>query len=591
MGPRSLSQAGGGGTVTRHPSVVAGLVLDRAPVGMALIDANDRLVWVNTALTVLACPTGGELIGRNLNELFRPFVNLLGERGSYHTLSPGEEWQQAWLLVDDSANARLGLMSCVSFDRDAGEADSLAEPLMWLVTFIDLNADAESVLERRHADIGSVASAWIFEDRLSHAFERADRLGQRLGVMLVELHGISRLMVEHGAEVASRVSRRAGRRLVNTLRREDSVVQLDRERWGILLEHPMSPETLQVIADRCLEALEPPFTLSGYSPALIEPRIGIALCPEDGEEAGELLAHAEKALEEAPLGSFAFYDGSLQQLMEIQQCFRQELQEALMFPDQQLYLVFQPQFDLSSRHCCGLEALVRWRHPRRGDIAPEEFLGLAAEMQLIDRLDRWVLKEVMAQRRRWREAGLVLGDWDVAVNIHPCLLDQVSFDGRALDLYLRQLCSADSGGDERLDWLSLEVDGTGLFEVGYRQSHLLRRLVALGIRLGVDRLGQSPVDLFGMASLPVSLGKLGPDTLRALAEPSSSARQSVAALIRCFETLEFTAVAVGVETASQLETVRALGLMRAQGHLLGAPLEAHALLAWVAAGARPAAPL
>lgn len=602
LGPTTLLQAASAGKVAHHPSVVAGLVLDRAPVGLALIDANDRLLWANTALTELACPTGGELQGRNLNELFRPFVNLLGERGSYHTLSPGEDWQQAWLAVDDSASARLGLMSCVAFDRGADASlDSGTDPLMWLVTFVDLDADADAVLDRRHADIGNVASTWIFEDRLSHAFDRADRLGQRLGVMLVELHGLSRILVDHGGEMASRVSRRAGRRLVNVLRREDSVVQIDRERWGVLLEHPVTPETMQLVADRCLEALEPPFTLPGYQPALIEPRIGIVLCPEDGEETGELLAHAEKALEEAVPGGFAFYDGSLQRLMERQQRFRHELQEALMFPDQQLYLVYQPQFDLLTRRCCGLEALVRWRHPQRGEVAPGEFVALAAEMQLVDRLDRWVLKEVVAQRRRWREAGSELGDWDISVNIHHCLLDQAGFDGRALDLYLRQLCESGAKGEagaqeeagghyrhECLDWLCLEVDGAGLFEVGHRQSHLLRRIVALGVRLGVDGLGRSPVDLFGMASLPVTLGKLGPETLKTLADPSTSMRQSVAALMRCLEALEFVAVAVGVETAEQLDTIKALGLVRIQGRLVGAPLESEALVDWAATGAHPA---
>lgn len=564
----SIVQALGQGNVAQHPVLVAGLVLDHMPVGMALVDAGDRLLWANDALINLACPSGGELGGRRLNELLRPVVHVSSEGDHFQGLELSEEWQQAWLSVDDSSKPRPGLVSCVPFHqgRDVG---------ICLLTFVDLDGETELLQELPVPESGSLASSWVFEDRLNHAFERADRLEQSLAVMVVELSGLARVVAQQGTEMASRVSRRAGRRLMSTLRRDDSLVQLDGHRFGVLVELPATPEGLSVVAERCLEALEPPFMLAGQATALIEPRIGIAMYPEDGEDAVQLVANAERALDATALGTHGFFDGSLQRLIEERQEFRHSLQEALMEPDRHFRLVYQPQLELDSGECFGLEALVRWNHPQHGEIEPRVFVGMAEEMYLIDRLDRWVVQTVVEQRRRWCGRGHPLGDGQVAINIHPRMLDQNAFDGRPLDVFLRQL-------DDSLDWLTLEINGGGLFEDGERHSHLLRRITALGVRVAIDGLGNSPVDLLTLAILPVSVGKVAPETIQSLSLAPSSVRQSVAALVQCLKTLKLESVAVGVETTEQLEAVRELGLTRVQGNLMAEALDAEALESWFA---------
>lgn len=561
----AVGRALGQGDTAQHPALIAGLVLDHMPVSMALVDTEERILWTNEALASLSCPAGGELVGRRVNELLRPFVHLLGERGSYHTLDLTDEWQQAWLAVDDTSKARLGLVSSVAFHQaDAG---------IQLLTFVDLASDTELFQAQPDGGLGSIASAWIFEDRLNHAFERADRREQGLAVMIIQLSGLPRVVMDQGAEVASRISRRAGRRLLATLRREDSVMQLDRQRFGVLVELPATPEGLHVVAERCLEALEPPFVLAGHSNVLIEPSIGIAMYPEDGESAAELMANAERATANAAPGTRAFFDGSMQRLVEERQAFRDSLQQALMFPHQHFHLVYQPQFSFECGQCCGLEALVRWSHPQHGEIEPGVFLGVAEEMHLIERLDRWVVGEVVEQRRRWRQQGIALGEWEVAVNVHPRLFDQNAFDGRPLDMFLRQL-------DDSLDWLTLEINSSGLFEIGERHSHLLRRITSLGVKLAIDGLGNSPIDLLALAVLPVSMGKVSPQTILALGQTPSSMRQSILALVQCLKTLKLESIAVGVETTEQRNAVRELGLCRMQGNLMSAPLDAAALYEW-----------
>lgn len=444
---QALAQTQIQGSSTPHPLLAAELVLDHMPVGMALVDAEDRLLWANDAMVNLACPSGGELCGRRLDELLWPVAHVSPE--SDHLRSPGlgEQWQQAWLSVDDSNRMRPGQVCCVPFQRwrDVG-----------VLTFVDFDAEAELCQRQRVSESGNMISRRALEDCLAHAARR-------------------------------------------------------------------------------FPAPNP-----------------------DGSG-----------------------DGCLHQWREARQALRYGLQEALTEPDRHFHLVYQPQLELDSGECTGLEAMVRWRHSQYGMIEPRALVEIPEEGYLIDRMDRWAMQAVVEQHRRWRDQAHPLGEARIAINIHPRLLDRNAFDGRPLDVFLRQL------GD-CLDWLTLEISGTGLFEDGERHSRLLQRITALGVQVAINELGNSPTDLLTLAILPVSMGKISAETAQSLSQVPSSVR-CVAALVQCLKTLRLESVAVGVETAEQLEVVRGLGLTRIQGGLIAKARDAEALERWFVRQARQAA--
>lgn len=363
------------------------------------------------------------------------------------------------------------------------------------------------------------------------------------------------------------------RRLAGTLRAEDSISYLGGYRWGVLLDHPITPEGLQAVALRCLEAMEAPLSL-GSPPMLMTLSIGIAFYPTNGETVEDLLAAAEQALQHARPGGHAFLDRELRGQLASRLAFREALQEALLMPDRHFCLVYQPQLEMASGRCVGVECLLRWQHPRRGYLRPDDFLPMVGEMGQMVRLDRWVIEQVLRQHRRWVEDGSPLARLRVAVNVDASLLAQTAFDGRPLDRFLREAAQA-------LDWLSLEFNGRVVTELGEAHSLLLRRLARLGPRLVADNLGEGAVDLLRLARLPITGGKVSRGVMRDLGEGAPHARRALEALVEALGRLGIEATAVGIETQAQLDAVGQAGLRWVQGHFIGEPMGDEALVAWL----------
>ncbi|MCK2184948.1 EAL domain-containing protein [Halomonas getboli] len=546
------------------PAALSRLVVEQAPFGLVLVDADGRVQWANAGFQAMLEIDEDTLRGRPINGLIR-YSGFLSERqGGWVALEEG--WEPARLGVGERDDERLVLVSATSVQQehegrlrllsviDPGEAPAALAPGAW---------------RRLPARLPNV---WLFEDRLAHALERADRSEGHVGLLVLRLDGDAALRESLGAEAFEALSGRVEQRLACTLRSEDSLVKLWPGRWGVLIESPITPGGLQATVMRCLEAMEPPFRLAEH-PTLLTLSAGVAVYPEDGDAPAQLLASAEAALARAGPSRHAFFDDALRYHLDEQLAFRQQLQEALLAPEAHFQLLFQPQLDLDSGRCVGLEALVRWRHPRQGLLPPDAFLPVVAELGQQVRLDRWVIARTIAQHAAWQAEGSPLAALDIAVNAEGELLDQAAYDRRPLDLFLRQQ-GLEPG------WLSLELTQQGLFDRVAGQTHLLRRLRRLGVGLVANDVGATPLDLSTLAGLPLSRIKLSP-TLVASFERD----RVLEALLQCFHALQIETVLVGVETSTQLAAARALGVTLAQGYLLGAPQTPDELAEW---WARPA---
>ncbi|MBB3140346.1 EAL domain-containing protein [Halomonas organivorans] len=549
------------------PAVLSRLAVEHAPVGLVLVDGQGLIRWASAGFRRLLDRHDEALEGHSIEEWFDCPGFLAFQRDVLASLEGG--WQQVRLASQGAASqgadrepGRLVLVSVSAVEPETGDA-------LRLLSVIDPLEAPEVAAAPETAPY--LASVWRFEDRLRHALERADRLQGQVGLLMLRLARPAAPDAADDDELGGRV----GRRLAHTLRREDSLAKLAPGCWGVLIEPPLSPEGLQTAALRCLEAMEAPVLVDERAllPSL---SIGIAIHPEDGETPEQLLASAESALRRAGPSRYAFFDDGLRRRLAASLNFRQQLQAALLEPEAHFQLLFQPQLELRSGRCVGLEALVRWRHPRDGLLTPEHFLPTVAELGQQVRLDRWVITEAIAQRTAWRAAGSRLAELGVAVNAHVDLLDQAVFDRRPLDVFLRQQ-GLEPG------WLCLELAQQGLIDRAGPQAHLLRRLQRLGVGLAVNDIGTGPLDLLNLTSLPVSRVKLSPVLLDSF--DALEAGNALEALLRCLEVLCLESVLVGVETAPQLEAARRLGVTLAQGRLLGAPQSAEALEAWWAARA------
>ncbi|MFP4137031.1 MAG: EAL domain-containing protein [Halomonas sp.] len=546
--------------VALHPAALARTVSEAEPVAHVLLDAAGRVLWANPLFWRQIGIRHGEAVGRRLADL----LTLTGWLHQGRDAALEGPWRRVWLSVVGGGAPRACLMAetCPVNDRLAGAR---------LFSFIDLQAEGAARVPPFADPLTGLPSTWVFEDRLQHAMDRAGRLDQGLAVMLICLDRAGRILREHGEAMVQQLLQQVSRRLVGTLRVEDSITYLGRYRWGVLVEHPVAPESLQAAALRCLEAMEAPFSLAA-SPLLMTLSIGVVFYPEDGESPDALLTAAEQALRHAGPDSYAFVDRALKRQLAERAAFREALQVALLEPDRHFGLVYQPQWSLTQGRCTGVECLVRWRHPRHGWLLPGAFLPEVREMGQMVRLNRWVLERVITQRHRSVAQGCPLAGLEVSVNVDASLLSQAAFDGRTLDRFLREV-------DEELVGLALEIDGQVLAGLDDSHALMLRRLTRSGIRLVADNLDGDVLAIPYLSRLPISGAKVGRGLVATLGTPQSDA--TLAALAAALEALGIETTAVGVEEATQQAVVERYGIPCIQGHRIAEAMAIESLAEWL----------
>lgn len=559
-------QGGGGANMVRHPAAIARLVADKGPMASVLLDHAARILWSNERFQHLAEASADDLRGQRLADLLQLLPGMSDESRALEG-----DWQRVWLTPRGGKAPRLILMS------ETRPANPEREDLR-LLTFIDAPAGSgRSAAGPALADPQTgLTSRWVFEDRIGHALERADRNGQQVAVLLMRLDHAERLQ-ERGEAAVQLLLQQISRRLSGTLRAEDSVAYLGNYRWGALLEHPVSPDRLQMAALRCLEAMEAPLA-SETPPLLMTLSIGIAIYPADGETPAELLDAAQQALGHAEPGRWAFLDRRLRRQLDRRLALRASLQEALLAPERHLEVVYRPQRQSKTWRCRGAECLVRWRRRRpRGGQDLAELLVQMAEPEEKVRLGRWAIGQAAWQHQQWRAQRSPLAELDITVAIDARLLTQTAFDGCTLDRFLAELQAP-------LDWLTLQVDSQALEALGSEHSLLFRRIARLGVRLSVGNLGGSAVNLQHLARLPIAAVTLSRQLVerprgRGQVEPSDY--RMLDALAASLQRLGLAMTADGIDMPKQLEAACLAGVERVQGRLVGSAMSAEALQRWL----------
>lgn len=551
-----------GRQVSAHPVTLRATAFTQAPIGMAVIDERYHLRVANPIFSELLGRPLSEMRGRSIVEVL-PIIGVL-ENEDLEETSP-------WRVIALEGPGRREQEVMFAFHR----IEETEKGHLGLVTLLGLD-HVLAAMPGQDAFTGT-ACAWLFQDRLIHAMARAERLEQGLAVLLVELDDHEALVQRLGEEITGSVLRQVSRRIGRTFRGEDSVARLGRSQWAVLLEHPVCPQSLHTAAQRLEEEMDAPFDVPGR-PLLLTTSIGIARYPEEGEDVDELMSAAEMALERARKrgpGQHDFLERRLRRRLEDEEVLRQELQEALLSPGEHFAILYQPEVGPGEGVCRRLEALVRWEHPSRGLLSPHEFLPAAAAMGQLIRLDRWVLERVIRQHGEWRESGNILATMDVSVNLDAAMLEQRVFDGRPLDHFLRHQ-------GEALEWLSLEIEVSGLVDKGHDQLHLLKRLGQLGIGLVADDLGRLPIDVVQLAALPFRSAKIG-RALTAAMDTQPHVALSLAALRQCLAVLGVPVTLVGIETEDQRQAALSMGFEAMQGNVFSPPLAGTGLHDWITA--------
>jgi diguanylate cyclase (GGDEF)-like protein len=415
-----------------------------------------------------------------------------------------------------------------------------------------------------------LTSALLVPDRLSVAISQAYRHRARVGVVHVDLDGFTALNERVGRGAADRVLRGVGRRLAHCVRQGDTAARLDADAFALVLPGLHHGEDATRIAEKVLRALRKPFPLADETIPLTA-SVGVAIFPEDGEDAPALLASAERSARSAlgkggdrlessgPPPLEEGYDA-----LELESGLRAALAGGSLAlagpPTPAGVLHYQPIFALSPQRLVGVEALLRWQHPQLGLVFPQSFLAPSDFTGLILAIGPWILRTAAVQAREWQRRQRTLR---LAVNLSPPELMKKTLPDEV------RAALEETGLPARL--LQLEVPEGHVVSDLARSVDMLHRLKALGVGLVLDRFAVRYSSLGRLAELPLDGVKLDLAFLRG---PSSNPEDvslltAVAAVARG---LKLRLCAQGVETAAQLALLERLGCAEAQGFHLGPPI-------------------
>ena len=435
----------------------------------------------------------------------------------------------------------------------------------------ELRQHAElSEYQALHDALTGLPNRVLFQDRISQAVLAAEREGGRLGILLLDLDRFKEINDTLGHAAGDEVLKVVARRLHECLRASDTVARLGGDEFGLLLPKQNDPAETVHLLDKLSQALEEPIDLDGL-PLGIEGSIGVAFYPDHGLAVEELVKRADVAMYTAKQENrpYAFYESAGDHHDPIRLSLVGELRKAI--DEHELVLYYQPKALLENGSVRSVEALIRWFHPERGLIPPDQFIPQTQETGLMKPLTMYVLDEALRQAKVWLDEGT---DLAVSVNLATRNLIDVAFPD--------DVAAALAAAGVPASRLELEITESTMLDDPFRTKVVLDKLHAMGIRLSIDDFGTGYSSLAYLRQLPVDEIKIDRSFVLNMHESEDDA-VIVRSTIDLGRNLGLHVVAEGVETEAHWQQLTELGCELAQGYFLSKPVPADELKVWLEA--------
>lgn len=542
---------------------LAATVFEAAGEGMAIMDPEYRLLAVNQACCTLSGYTREELIGQSVallassedsRQQYAAIRARLVTDGSWEgelieTRKSGEvypQWAQLRVVRDSQGN----VSNVVAFVSDLSVRRQVEERLRYLTHFDELTG---------------LANRTLLKERLHAACERSRSRSRSRGlaVFYLDLDRFKVLNESLGHDAADQLLREVSRRLSTTLSDADTIARLSGDEFVVVLEGYGSLANLAHSGSHLLSRLRKPI-LIGDQELVVSASIGVSLMPDNSREAATLLLQANMAMQHAKhLGgnTLQFFTDRLQVSSLDNLKMENQLRRAL--EDGQLEVFYQPRLNVAEDRLDAAEALVRWRHPQKGLIAPGFFIPLAEETGLIIPLGELVLRQACKQARQWQLEGVA--EIRVSVNLSVKQLRQGNFVS-----LVRQVLEETGLPADRLE---LELTESQLLDDIDNAINISRQLRALGVKLAIDDFGTGYSSLSYLKRFPVDFVKIDRSFISELDQVGEDSA-IVRAIIAMVHSLELKVVAEGVETQAQMDFLKAHGCDEMQGYLISRPVPA-----------------
>ncbi|WP_416194728.1 EAL domain-containing protein [Pseudomonas sp. AH2] len=539
-------------TVFEH-STSAILITDPAGYIVQANDAFSRVSGYAVAQVLDQLPTMLTVDDQQEAHL-RYILKQLHQRGSWE----GEVWLKrrsgehypAWVGITAVFDDEGDLASYVCFFSDISERKASEQRIHRLAYY-----DALTHLPNRT----------LFQDRLHTALQQAERQQAWVVLMFLDLDRFKPINDSLGHAAGDRMLKEMATRLLGCVADDDTVARMGGDEFTLLLQ-PGATRQIALnraihVAEQILASLVRPFVLEGRE-FFVTASIGIALSPQDGNELSQLMKNADTAMyhaKERGKNNFQFYQADMNasalERLELESDLRHALEQ------QEFTLYYQPQFSGDGKRLTGAEALLRWRHPRRGLVPPVEFIPVLEELGLVVEVGDWVLTEACRQLKEWHQANVRVPK--VSVNISAR-----QFGDGQLGTRIAAILS-ESGLPPAC--LELELTESILMREVNEAMLILDGLKQLGLSIAIDDFGTGYSSLNYLKQFPIDVLKIDRSFVDGLPSGEQDA-QIARAIIAMAHSLNLAVIAEGVETHEQLEFLREHGCDEVQGYLFGRPM-------------------
>jgi len=395
-----------------------------------------------------------------------------------------------------------------------------------------------------------------FLDRIEENLKKAERDDAKLALLSIDLDRFKEVNDIFGHSVGDRVLEEVGKRLRGHAGSDRFIARLGGDEFIALHESDKQPQEALAFAEKLMAAICHEMVIDGHN-VLIGASIGIAVFPDDGKSAEELMANADLAMyraKESVGNKICFFERAMDDRVRRRRALGLELREALARNEFELF--YQVQKKIPTGEIIGYEALLRWHHPTRGEVSPAEFIPVAEDTGLILPIGTWVLRTACAAAAKWPQ------NYRVAVNLSPVQFAQSDLAEIVQGILLETGLPASR--------LELEITESTLIGDMNRTLHILRRIKALGVSIAMDDFGTGYSSLSTLRAFPFDKIKIDRSFVEKV-DMNTQAASIVRAILALGHSLSIPVLAEGIETRAHFEFLRDEGCDEAQGYLLGRP--------------------
>jgi diguanylate cyclase (GGDEF)-like protein/PAS domain S-box-containing protein len=425
-----------------------------------------------------------------------------------------------------------------------------------LIAIIDITerkeAEARIAHMAHHDALTDMPNRVLLRERMAEALAQRTRNNKILGMLCLDLDNFKLVNDTLGHPVGDRLLQAVAERILSVVRKGETAARLGGDEFAVLVPEASTPEEVSVLARRLIEVVGEPYRIDG-TVVTVGTTVGIAVAPGDGEDADHLLRNADMALYRAKAdgkGTYRFFEPEMDARAQARRRLEIDLRTAIA--EERLEVHYQPLVNFATDKITGLEALLRWPHPERGNVPPSEFIPLAEETGLITSLGRFVLRRACEDATQWPE------DVMIAVNLSP-----LQFRVGNVFLMVKDVLEETGLKPSRLD---LEITESVLLEKTDQVIASLHALRALGVRISMDDFGTGYSSLSYLRSFPFDKIKIDRSFVRDL-ESNQGTRAIVRAVLGLAAGLDMKVVAEGIENKQDLAYLKAEGCKEGQGFL------------------------